>query len=95
MQRGEMTISAIWKNRGDFYRIAEVLSQAESLSPEIMREFVAKREHRHACEFEVPFDLSGHSQSGGSECFEDGLADVEAGRHEEGSLRDPFEGSPY
>lgn len=95
MQRGEMTIGAIWQNRSDFYRMVEVLRQAESLSPELMREFIAKREHRHACEFEVPFDLSGQSQSGGGECFEDGLADVEAGRHEESSLRDPFEGSPY
>ena len=67
MQRGEMTIGAIWQNRSDFYRMVEVLRQAESLSPELMREFIAKREHRHACEFEVPFDLSGQSQSGGGE----------------------------
>lgn len=95
MQRGEMTIDAIWQNRGDFYRMAEVLKQAESLSPELMREFLAKREHPDVCEFEGPFDLSGQIQAEASECFEDGLADVEAGRHKEQSLRDPFEGSPY
>lgn len=95
MQRGEMTIGAIWQNRGDFYRMAEVLRQAESLSPELMREFLAKREHRHACEAEVPFDLSDQGHAAGGECFEDGLVDVEAGRYEESSLRDPFEGSPY
>jgi hypothetical protein len=95
MQRGEMTIDAIWQNRGDFYRIAEVLRQAESLSPELMREFLAKREHYDVCELEGPFDLSGQSQAEGSECFEDGLGDVEARWDEERSLRDPFEGSPY
>jgi hypothetical protein len=31
----------------------------------------------------------------GIEYFEDGLADIEAGRYEESSLSDPFEGSPY
>ena len=92
MQRGEMTIGAIWQNRGDFYRMVEVLRQAESLSPELMREFLTKREHR---EFDLDSIRYFESQSGGGECFEDGLADVEAGRHEESSLRDPFEGSPY
>jgi len=95
MQRGEITIAAIWQNRGDFYRMAEVLTQAESLSPELMREFIVKREHRHACEIEVPFDLSSQCQVGERECFENELPDIEAVRHEENSLRDPFEGSPY
>ena len=95
MQRGEITIGAIWQNRGDFYRMAEVLRQAESLSPELMREFIFKREHRNDCEVEVPFDLSSQSQVGERECFEDELADIEAACHEENSLRDPFEGSPY
>jgi hypothetical protein len=42
--------------------------------------------------FEVP---SSQSQAGEFECFEDELADIGAGRHEGGSPRDPFEGSPY
>ena len=95
MQKGEITIGAIWHNRGDFYRMAEVLRQAESLSPDLMREFLFKSEYRNACEVEVPFDLSSQGQVGEHECFEDELADIEAGRHEENSLRDPFEGSPY
>jgi hypothetical protein len=95
MQRGEITISAIWENRGDFYKIVEVLRQAESLSPELMCEFIVKREHRHACEVEAPFDLSSQRQVGERECFEDDLADIGAGRHEESFLRDSFEGSPY